>query len=732
MAKSQNQLSFSIDARTIIQLGRDSIKNPTTALLELVKNSYDADATIVQVEVRSDSIRVSDNGTGMTTDQLENNWLRIGFSEKKTNKVTPTSRRKTGEKGIGRLSTDRLGSNLLLRTKSSSGVAVGLEVDWDSFDVDGRDLSEVPIYISPTSTVEVPPSKGKTGTEILITGLRQTWLATEIEQVYSELGALISPFAKVKDFEIIFSNEVLPELNGRIESAYYEVAELSLRAMFDDESQELSYSIVRAADNGSKGTTERISWTKLSNLLDKNIDYSSKLSCGPTSIELLFFARSEANPLMKAKGLTLRGLRDFLDNNQGVKIYRDNISVKPYGYNKEPAGDWLGLAQRKEREPAAINRPTWRVSSYQLIGAVSIGRDLNELLRDGASREGLVENTSFNDLRALTLACVLLLERQRFLDVKEEREREAATEKETAVEAVDAFRDDLEELKENLEDLKDKLKDDKTNNAGVSIAGELEEVIKKTNAAKRKVEDLLNNNRVLSGLATIGISAAVFGHETQAAISAFQSAVYVAQSSLKSKAGPNIPQALENLDLSLKSAKQVASWGAFAISRVRKDKRVRQKVSITNAVEGILMEIQDAFSAINIQLDTKLEDIDAEVFVMDIESILLNLLTNAYAFCSRTSVRKIRVELNKKTNNNISGFEIVVADSGPGVDELLKDMIWEPLFTTRRDSAGREEGTGLGLSIVSSTASELRGNYGVSKDKELGGARFQVWLPSNV
>ena len=107
---------FKIDARLILQLGRDSIKDHSTALVELVKNSFDADASKVEVEIyckgANKGIRVADNGFGMTETEIDDNWLRIGFSEKKNSK-TSKGRRKTGEKGIGRIASDRLGSNVV-------------------------------------------------------------------------------------------------------------------------------------------------------------------------------------------------------------------------------------------------------------------------------------------------------------------------------------------------------------------------------------------------------------------------------------------------------------------------------------------------------------------------------------------------------------------------------------------------------------------------------------------
>src|SRR5690348_15044011 len=114
---------FCIDARAVLALGRESIKEHTTALVELVKNSYDAGARVVEVEVHAAGgnrteafIRIADDGCGMTDDDITKRWLRIGYSEKRTNRYTEANRRKTGEKGIGRISADRLGNHLEVRS----------------------------------------------------------------------------------------------------------------------------------------------------------------------------------------------------------------------------------------------------------------------------------------------------------------------------------------------------------------------------------------------------------------------------------------------------------------------------------------------------------------------------------------------------------------------------------------------------------------------------------------
>ncbi|HWY10592.1 MAG TPA: ATP-binding protein, partial [Bacteroidia bacterium] len=207
--KLSNQLSkldekyqrFAIDAKTLIHLGRDSIKDHTTALIELVKNSYDADAHVVDVDIFSNEgsgmIRIADNGFGMKRSELINNWLRIGFSSKRASKLSSLGRRKTGEKGIGRISTDRLGGQLELITKTESDGIVGLKLNWDEFDVEGKDVFDIDIELTSPSKITIPKKDGKdssSGTEIIIKNIRQPWSSKNIENLYYELAALTSPF----------------------------------------------------------------------------------------------------------------------------------------------------------------------------------------------------------------------------------------------------------------------------------------------------------------------------------------------------------------------------------------------------------------------------------------------------------------------------------------------------------------------------------------------------------
>lgn len=218
---------FKVDANAILALGRNSIKDHTTAVVELIKNSYDADADKVELTIRSKAtnsglVRIADNGHGMSDRDIENSWLRIGFSDKVVNRTTNRfGRRKTGEKGIGRLSADRLGSVLEVRTKSRAHAATGVVVDWSKFEGSGFEVGSIPLKIPTDPQPKIPGNnpvqRAATGTELLIRKLRQSWTPADIQQLHAELSLLLPPYPELaQNFELKFDNDIDPQFNGVI------------------------------------------------------------------------------------------------------------------------------------------------------------------------------------------------------------------------------------------------------------------------------------------------------------------------------------------------------------------------------------------------------------------------------------------------------------------------------------------------------------------------------------
>lgn len=727
---------FSVDARTILQLGRDSIKEFTTALVELVKNCYDADADNVVIEVYSNKnnafIRIADDGFGMTEDIIDDNWLRIGFSEKRKKKRTQKKRRKTGEKGIGRIAADRLGKKLTLLTSSKEGLPQGLIVDWEKFDVDDRKLNEIPI-----SNIDNPkpnlPNNSLFGTEIIIENLRHKWQKEDIEKLYLELTTLTSPFTHKEKFDILLKSDVDPRYKEKkVVSTFNDAAEIELMAEYDGKKSKLTYYIENRRFPGE----EFIEHIPIKQLFNDSKSTLKKLRCGPFSIKLLFFLR-DSSVLERSNYNKLSEFREMLDFNIGVKIYRDNIAVKPYGYYDSEFGDWLGLAARKAQDPAGVGRSSYNITPNQLVGAVFIKRDDNVLVKDSAAREGLVENDEFIDLKNAVLGAIQVLESHRVEINRREKGKSKEKGKSQSSTTIPKSQK-LEMISSELDTANTMLT--KVQAAVFKEDKEAYNTIKDSQVILKNVGkdinetilEILNENRTLNGLATLGITTAVFGHETESSISLLKQASSNAFEHL-TLGTPDYPKSKKELTKVLKYSKQVGSWGEFALARVRKDKRtnpVNRKIEtlIKEVIKDIVPMVES--SDVNIKFDI-VNKVFSTVYPLDIEAILFNLLTNAYQACLQVNTsRDIEVTLIREDRKKIKGYSIVVEDNGPGIATQFVDRIWEPLFSTKIGSKRKKaSGTGLGLTIVESIVNELEGKATAENSKKLNGAKFTIWLP---
>jgi signal transduction histidine kinase len=535
------------------------------------------------------------------------------------------------------------------------------------------------------------------------------------------LAAFVSPFSDVEDFEIFILTDLGPDLSGKIVTPIPLSAAIDLSAHYDGAGL-VTYTLTR---NISPPVTDNSS-IPLDQLIHRSTAENSATSAariGPVDIRLLFYPRkSETSTLAK---LSLGALRDFLDDYAGVRIYRDSIRVKPYGDATEHGGDWLLLGDRKAREPAGAARPTFRVAPNQLVGAVFLTRDGNPQIVDSTAREGLIHSPAFESLRALTLACVSILEGA-YHEAYTER---SVDDQQAQIRASIAdLTGRLTALADNLTKAQTQLPARATGVAKRSVA-EISDTLQILRSANRSIEQLASQATVYRGLATTGIAATVFGHETQSALAQVEGSVSAALL-LLSPPDRDLKGAREELEKARTYASRVASWGSFALVRVQRDKRRRKNVDLRALVEKLADEIRPVFEAADIELRLTLGNASGRTFGMDVESVLINLLTNAYMACQQVSRRRVvAVEVVDETRSDRHGVTITVADSGPGVAKEFVERVWEPLFSTRVGPDGRQVGTGLGLAIVSSIVDDLGGQRSLSRDPKLKGARFEVWIP---
>jgi len=728
---------FKVDANAILTLGRNSIKDHTTAVVELIKNAYDADADKVELSVRTKApsgglVRIADNGHGMSDRDIENSWLRIGFSEKVTNRTSSRfGRRKTGEKGIGRLSADRLGSTLEVRTKSRSHAATGVVVDWSKFEGAGLEVGSIPLKVPEDARPKIPgapsPSRTATGTELLIRKLRQSWTSDDIEQLHAELSLLLPPYPELsQNFELKFDNDVDPQFNGTIVQGTRAEGEIELQAELDVKGQ-LSYRLrFYAASDRTRRRVQvgKMPWTALAPDPAPGAR-PEPYQIGTIKIRLSYFVRR--SDLLTNGNLSLTELKNYLDRNAGVKIYRDLVRVKPYGDPAGPQADWLGLGDRKLKDPAGARRSTFKMAPNQLVGAIFAGRDVSPGLVDSSSREGLIENDAYRQLKVVLMHCVMLIEsKYHEISVEKPRPESKAT---NAKAAVKSLAGNLSSLQSELVELQEKISDEVSEDVA-AVSEQIQLFLEQAASAKREIEEIADQNTVLRGLATVGIASAIFGHETSFAVSQAEAKVRIARGMLV-KDPPLVSRAIERIDQGLDYMDRVSGWGKFAMTRVNKDKRSRRRVSVSGLVTAVLDEFEFPLGKSEVALKRSVADnIEAKTFAMDVEAVLINYLTNAYHEVKRhPGPRSIRVRLAERRQSGQDGFELSVGDSGGGVPPEHLDRIWEPLFSTRTDERGRPSGTGLGLSIVKSAVEELRGEVSLKTDAQLGGALFSAWIP---
>ncbi|WP_165157461.1 ATP-binding protein [Parabacteroides sp. ZJ-118] len=204
-----DELKFKVSAELKNILGRDLITNPIIAILELVKNSYDAHATKVKITFEEENLIIADNGKGMSKLDLINKWLFVAYSAKSDGTEDKTYRSKikrpfAGAKGIGRLSCDCLSRFLTLITRSEEGKKTEtLHIDWKNFE-DNKQQEFDSIAVPHETTDDIPsfPNNATTGTILTFSGLRHNWDIQEIRNLKKSLEKMVNPFSETELFEI--------------------------------------------------------------------------------------------------------------------------------------------------------------------------------------------------------------------------------------------------------------------------------------------------------------------------------------------------------------------------------------------------------------------------------------------------------------------------------------------------------------------------------------------------
>lgn len=722
-------IPFNVNAYAARLIGRENVSKLDGAILELVKNTYDADATICIIHYDKDSqtLLIADNGCGMTEDIIINNWMTIGNSTKVKNYHSEKGRVQTGAKGIGRFALDRISQRCEMFT-STINSNILWKVDWNKFEND-KNITEITAELNDMNQLSIKEmlqrnyselledefiQQFRTGTAFVLSGLNDEWNNSTIDSIRQSLISLIPPNIE-NEFKIylIEKGKSLDEsliTPNRIDSYDYKITfkytdKLGINTVIYrnefDFGEEFSDVMSNSAFN--EKDIEYFNGKPIENNMTiselvPGADLKTIESIGNFDGEFYFYK----NTFTKAdkekfyyKDIT--GRKKYSDIFGGIKIYRDNFRIRPYGEAKSSSYDWLLLSNRKTSSPAALSHPigSWRVAADQIYGNVNISRT-NINLPDQSNREGIVETKAFKLLREIMIAIISLFEKDR--------------------QYVGRILSDYYKTKNSVEIYETEIID----NTNSNIKSEFIEKSKARIVIEEKdniIQNLEEENKILMLLATSGIITNSYVHETKTAVHNIGMSLITAQEALEFD--NNKEDAIKNIKEAIEYKETMNCWYKVTIDSISRDKRKMKKVDIytllSKHVESWSRNLKIQNIKINLSGDT---NVNLKCYPYEIESIISNLITNSVAAFNAAGDKRIYIMLKEIEN----GIRLIYKDNGNGLAECYKkepNKILEAFESDKRNENGELIGTGMGMWIVNKIVSSYNGKIDLSDNKTL-------------
>lgn len=371
----KDNLQFRVSAELKNILGRDLITSPDIAILELVKNSYDAHASKVEITFDDDYLSIADNGKGMSKQDLIDKWLFVAYSAKSDGTEDLSYRSKfkrhyAGAKGIGRMSCDRLARNLLLKTRSAENKTEILDVDWQIFEINKKvEFDTIDIPHDTIDDIPEFPDASTTGTILQFRGLHDNWSRGDIKRLRKSLEKMINPFSGTDDdFQIVITAPKMKEDDAKTESQH-DVVNGIIENSIADVLKLKTTQIESRIENGVIHTFLTDRGIHMYEIEEPNTKYTELSSA---SVSLFFLNRAA-----KYNFTSKMGVEPVSYGN--VFLFRNGFRILPYG---EWNDDSWGLNQRQQQ---GYNR---FLGTRDLFGRVDVETDNADLIKEVSSRDG--------------------------------------------------------------------------------------------------------------------------------------------------------------------------------------------------------------------------------------------------------------------------------------------------------------------------------------------------------
>lgn len=680
---SSPRLRFSTEI--LRRLGEELNPSPDQGILELVKNSYDADArhcsiTLSETDAAGGTVTVIDDGDGMNESAITDGWLVIGRSPKSPARRTRLGRIPAGSKGLGRLAALRLGSEAVLRTRPRGESAeYRLTIDWSAFD-SVRHVDEVELAVRRTA-----PSKHPPGTEIILRNLRSQVGRMDVKRLARSLILLADPFGDdPTGFEPTLVTPEFADLEQLVRTRYFEQAD---------------YHLIATVDRHGHAGSRVVDWKGQELFTGSHEELTARRTratyvCPEARFDLWVFLLTDTFTWRSA---SVGDVRRWLQAFGGAHVYHNGIRVTPYG---NPGNDWLDMNLRRAQSPE--ERPSTNTS----LGRIAV-RDSHGVLAQKTDRSGFIENETFEELRAFAHDSLEWLANRR-MAVAVKRRAKARVE---APKKVQKLRKSL------LRAIR---------RAPAPAQESLQLAVEAYDRSREKeTQGLRKEVQLYRTLSTAGIMAATFAHESSGnPIKIVDQSIRAIERRARRLLGSDYAEHLEQpVGHIIRAIESLAVLGSATLSLLNHDKRRIGRVEIHKVVSNVLNLFNPFLDGREVKVTTSLMPGNPYLRASEaaLESVVTNLISNSLVAFEHgaTSSRKIAL-----TTSAVDGaVALTVADNGPGIEGISLKDIWLPGRTTRPN------GTGLGLAIVHDTVKDLGGSVAAVEHGDLGGAEFTITLP---
>lgn len=697
--------------RHLFTIGKDLIKDPQAAIIELVKNAYDADSSSVDIffEILENRdkilIKIKDFGHGMTKDDVLKKWLVPSTNNKEKQKKSPNGRIMQGKKGVGRYAVSLIGNDLLMNTIDQNGNKSQIYINWDEFNK-YEYLDEVNILVDFSKT------SGHSGTELIATGdieQVQYWTKKDtngwvnINELKKELKKMLSPN---KDPEDIFEiNLILKNFEGKNDEIHIPVKPFPFLDIYD-------YRIFGSFTRDGSGIFKYQNY-KSGNLIEENLILNEDVKCGNVEIDIRVYDR-ETDSLRNLIGrgftnengsyLNVQETKNILNTACGIGVYRNGFRIRPLG---DPGFDWLHLDSQR------VQNPSFVIGNNQVIGIINIESEDKSGLEEKSARDGLKENKAYKNLVDIINVVLNILERKRF-EYKRSIDKLKNENPKTGT---------LLDYTNTEKEIEQVLLDD---NIPQKTAKKVLNVISKTKKEKEQEYNIISEHIAkYEGQATLGKIMDVVLHEARKPLNFFSNQIknteYWANELKENYTEENLNNLLDILSDYKLNTQLLADLFRRLDPLSSKNRGSKKEININKVIKQSVNIFQNKIQNLNIEpVINCSQEITYFAWKQDLIVILTNLIENSIYWIEKNKPSKKVLEISVQKKE--SGFEMDVIDTGEEIPEsaIESGAIFEPGYTSKPKGTG----SGLGLALAGEAAS--RNNLVLKAVSHENGAHFKL------